>query len=434
MDTLKTAVVVLLLLAVLYGVYVVLNKPTDSPMASSWQPEPFPELEVDLGNGQPSSTFPETADSSQQAAPAPPSWSMPPSMPPAELSQTLPEAAGTEDRSTATSPVPAPNLLAEQPVTAQPPAATGGEGSWPADPAAGTDYAAPYDEAVISPAAENAAQVTPWSPPETNNETAPASEEPRAGVDSDLLGSLDTAPGSGLAAGSYSPFESAIRSAESKVENEQWHDALWTLSLFYGSPDLDEQQQELLLSWLDPLAAKVIYSREHLIENAYVVRADDTLESVAESHGVPWQLLANINGLSASARLEPGSTLKVVRGPLRAEVNLDSSVLTVFVGKLYAGQFPISAGQDPPPKPGEYRIQEKAAGRTYYAGDGQTIPPGDPGNPFGAVWMDLGDQVSLHGRAVAAPSESRGCIALAPEDANDLYGILSKGSSVTILR
>ena len=36
-DTLKTAVVVVLLLAVLYGVYVVLNKPEQFPQELAWE-------------------------------------------------------------------------------------------------------------------------------------------------------------------------------------------------------------------------------------------------------------------------------------------------------------------------------------------------------------------------------------------------------------
>jgi lipoprotein-anchoring transpeptidase ErfK/SrfK len=238
-----------------------------------------------------------------------------------------------------------------------------------------------------------------------------------------------------LSPGAYSPFESAIQSAATKAQSEQWHDALWTLSLFYGSSDLNDQQRQVLQDWLDPLAAKVIYSQEHLIENPYTVQAADTLQSIADNHRVPWQLLANINGLQDSRELQAGSTLKVIRGPMRAEVDLSESHLTVFVGKLYAGRFPISAGQEPAPQPGEYQIQEKLPGRTYYAGDGQTIPPENPANPFGQVWLDLGDELCIHGSpSSGAPGDRRGCISLSGGDANDLFGILSKGSSVAILQ
>lgn len=51
METIKTAVVVVLLLAVLYGVFVVLNKPdlTPPPEAAGWNGETEAMLDVELG-------------------------------------------------------------------------------------------------------------------------------------------------------------------------------------------------------------------------------------------------------------------------------------------------------------------------------------------------------------------------------------------------
>ena len=129
-----------------------------------------------------------------------------------------------------------------------------------------------------------------------------------------------------------------------------------------------------------------------------------------------------------------GRELKVVRGPFRAEVSLSKSELTLFVDKLYAGRFPISVGNDPAPIPGQYQINDKQPGRTYYAGDGQTIPIDDPNNPYGRVWLDLGSNLSIHGSSPNGASPGQGCIALTARDAGDVYGILSKGSSVVIVR
>ena len=54
------------------------------------------------------------------------------------------------------------------------------------------------------------------------------------------------------------------------------------------------------------MAAKVIYSREHLLENAYLVQAGDTLDSIADRYGVPALLLARINGIRDPQNLSPG--------------------------------------------------------------------------------------------------------------------------------
>jgi lipoprotein-anchoring transpeptidase ErfK/SrfK len=225
-----------------------------------------------------------------------------------------------------------------------------------------------------------------------------------------------------------------MRSAQSQIEAGQWYEALFTLSLQLSNHDLSAAERQKLVDVLDPLAAKVVYSSEHLVEPAYEVRRGDTLEDIAQRYNVPWQLLANINGLEGSQLLSPGTQLKVIPGPFRADIDLKGKELTLFVGRLYAGRFPFSVGSDPLPAPGEYRVNDKQPGRTYYAGDGRTIPADDPHNPFGKVWIDLGGDVCIHGSARAGEDNRLGCISLSPVDANDLYGILSKGSNVVIRR
>jgi lipoprotein-anchoring transpeptidase ErfK/SrfK len=133
--------------------------------------------------------------------------------------------------------------------------------------------------------------------------------------------------------------------------------------------------------------------------------------------------------------LVPGTQLKVVPGPFRADVNLATSELTLFLGEMYAGRFPFALGTEPP-QPGSYKVQDKQANRTYYAADGRTIPANDPANPYGGAWIDLGHEASIHGSAIAsaAPAAALGCISLSPQDARDVFGILSVGSDVVIRR
>ena len=106
--------------------------------------------------------------------------------------------------------------------------------------------------------------------------------------------------------------------------------------------------------------------------------------------------------------------------------------MTLFAGQLYAGRFPISIGQDPAPKPGEYRVIEKQPQRDYYAAAGQKISAQDPQNPYGRAWIGLDKEMCIHGTPDRGEAGEMGCISLSPLDANDVYGILSQGSSVTI--
>ncbi len=226
----------------------------------------------------------------------------------------------------------------------------------------------------------------------------------------------------------------AIRTADRQYQADQLLDALATLSLFYNTPDLSSEDRQALMSRLDPLAANVIYSRRHLLEQPHRVAANETLMEIAAKYQVPWQLLANINGIEDPVSVLPGTELKVVRGPFRAEVDLQRHELTLFVRDLYAGRFSIVAGNTPAPESGTFTVQDKQTARTFYDSNGSPVPPGDAANPYGTVWMDLGKQLCIHGSPDRTAATNLGCISLSGADADDLYGILTQGSVVTIRR
>ena len=157
----------------------------------------------------------------------------------------------------------------------------------------------------------------------------------------------------------------AIRTADKQYAEDKRKDALATLSIFYNTPNLSGEQRSELLSRLDPLAREVIYSQRHLLEQPHRVGQNETLMEIAARYEVPWQLLANINQIKDPVTVLPGTELKVVRGPFRADVNVSLKELTLFLGDLYAGRFPIGVGNDPTPKPGTFTVQDKQTSRTY---------------------------------------------------------------------
>jgi len=226
----------------------------------------------------------------------------------------------------------------------------------------------------------------------------------------------------------------AVRLADKQYGEDQKKQALQTLSLFYDNPKLDDQNRETLLSRLDPLAREVIYSQEHLLEQPHRVRQNETLMQIATQYEVPWQLLANINNIDDPITVLPGTDLKVLRGPFRASVDITHGELTLFLGDLYAGRFPIAVGSDPTPRAGTFTILDKQSARTYYDRNGSPVPPGSANNPYGSMWMDLGGQLCIHGSPDNTSASKKGCISVAGRYAGDLYGILSQGSSVTIRR
>jgi lipoprotein-anchoring transpeptidase ErfK/SrfK len=224
----------------------------------------------------------------------------------------------------------------------------------------------------------------------------------------------------------------AIKTADRQYSEDRLREALATLSYFYGTPDLTGEQRSELLGRLDALAAQVIYSRRHLLETAHRIAPNQTLMQVADEYQIPWQLLANINGVRDPVAIVPGTELKVVRGPFRAEVDTKSNEMTLFLGDLYAGRFIISVNNEPRPVAGTYTVQDKQSSRTFYDKTGAAIPAGSADNPYGNVWIDLGGQTCIHGSPSMKAPASRGCISLSSDTADDLYSILSLGSSVLI--
>lgn len=231
-------------------------------------------------------------------------------------------------------------------------------------------------------------------------------------------------------------FARAMQSAKSQMEEKKWRDALFTLTATYEDPRLSDDERQQLLDRLDPLAAKVVYSTENLLEPPYEPRRGETLMSIAQQYQVPWQLLQKINGVRNPEFLPPGTRLKVMRGPFRGEIDLQRHELTLYLNRLYAGRFPITVGALP--EPGEYAVRVKEPGRTFFTADSRPIHAADPANPYGQIWIDLGRNVAIHGSPQkpdpALDAAVPGSISLSPRDADDVFAILSTGSAITIRR
>jgi len=241
-------------------------------------------------------------------------------------------------------------------------------------------------------------------------------------------------------------FQMAWQEAQTKLDSGQLADALYTLSYWYGKPDVPETHRQALLQTLDQLAGTVIYSRDYVAEPAvtHQVARGETLQSIADKYQIPAQFVANVNGIRSKHDLIPSSKIKVVRGPFRAEVDLEQRELTVFRGRYYAGRFPIGIGQDLPAVEAEYEVAEKALGRTYFdPATGGEVPIGDPNNPYGGYWIGLRNantpmatNIGLHGTAPNSDGQEdgRGSAGLTPRGAADVSAILTLGSKVRVRR
>ncbi|RMF43978.1 MAG: LysM peptidoglycan-binding domain-containing protein [Planctomycetota bacterium] len=464
MQTIKTGLVIALLLAVCYGAFVALNAPDpDLPESvSEWVTDEQSlddlvdidigaDVETSLGSAVPMSAEELMASLNQPTAPPPAAGTAPQSVGvggdlpawPGEESATLPTAPSIDvpsieapaldsgDASSMNNALPDPSEIEAavqgtdtelatsiEPFPPLPGESAGLETSGDAG-GDSMDLVSAIPVAAVRPAREPEPSL---SPPPSDLAENPA--QPTGGA----------SPASSWNANATAqPFIATRNQALAAANSGKLREALAMLSPYYGSPELNHEETADLLDLLDALCREVIYSPRHLLEPAYTVQSTDTLASVASAHRVTPELLSAINGLGNSKALIPGSKLKVVRGPFRAVVFLGQSEMAVFLNDLYAGRFPIALGSDPAPQPGTFTITARQTDRTYYARNGVAIPGGDPRNPYGKVWLSFGEY-AIHGTAemVSSDLSRSGCISLAPLDARDVYNILVVGSPVEV--
>jgi len=454
-QTIKTAVVVVLLLFVLYGGYVAMNG-TDTPLKAELEVgmlDTFPDVSgpspvAPTATGNASNAFdtfnstPSKGFASSQSTNTFPGTTVPPTEP------TVPPLALPDSPALQPAPLLLPNSLPSGGLpsisSALPPLAStqpAGFNSLPSSNEEKTkqDSSSPSFPISTNPPNLGIGLPNPITPPESPAPSQLSSTKslPPLGTPEVSLNLPSTTDGnkvSPIQSSASKAYENAKDLAMEQIDRRSLKDALATLSVFYNAAELTTEQRSDLLDLLDALSREVVFSRQHLLDMAYVVAPGETLEQIAKRHELPTEILARINALDASVPLRSGEKLKVVPGPFRAEVDLVKSELTLFVGDLYAGRYPVSFGAEPSPQPGLFQVVGKQKNRNYY-GRGVQIPANDPRNPFGGYWIDLGQDLCIHGSPSAGPTDSKlGCISLSPMDANDVFGMLSSGSEITIKR
>ncbi len=185
----------------------------------------------------------------------------------------------------------------------------------------------------------------------------------------------------------------------------------------------------------------------------YKVAAGDRLSTIARAHGVPYELLMQLNHMTDARKLRYGQTLKVINGPFYAVVTKSKFTLDLYLGapggtgSTYVESFPVGLGENNSTPTGLWEIKNKAPSPAYYSPRGEgVIPPGDPKNPLGPFWLGLegtdgnavgAESYGIHGTidpASIGKMASMGCIRLRNDDIGQVYKLLvEKKSKVRVL-
>lgn len=210
------------------------------------------------------------------------------------------------------------------------------------------------------------------------------------------------------------------------------------LSRFYHSNEATGPQRQRLIGWLDALAGKVIFSDEHLVTGTpYIVKPNESLTDIGQQWNVPGQLVYNINrnNIPNPLLISPGTQLKSVKGPFRAEIDLQNKIMTLFLGDLYAGRYPIYVGISGTPSPGDFSVVEKSEnGHAWRDAAGNVYDPDSSQNGYGRNWIGLTGKLCIHAVSDTTRDGHHGCIGLSDSDAKDVFAILAMGSKISIIR
>jgi len=425
-DSLKTLFLAALMSAAAYGVYVTVTaKPAAAPPKEAPNDWGNPQVELpaegmaDSANDSDASALASSSvDSVSGQSPTPPIGESPPPFDVSSASTPTPPRYPTTDPADAAMPSAADASLAGP---ARYPSTDPREATDPGNSSAGPEPFPSQPPAAQEGQADNRYGEAPASPM-----AVPAGYE---------------SPQSNSGAGAREEFVAAWDAAIALLDQNKLAEAHLALSEWYGSPVLTPDDEAQLVDLLDRLAGTVIYSRQHQLERPHEVQPGETLEQIAGLYEVPWELLANINGIRDPQRLRTGQELKVIRGPFNALVELEKFRLTLFVQGRYAGRFKIGIGKDETTPLGDFEILQKIVNPTYYGKP--VIDQDDPNNPLGDYALDLGNKILIHGTndpQSIGRAESKGCIRLDNRDIKDVFEILSvqtdrsAGSKVTIRR
>jgi LysM repeat protein len=247
-------------------------------------------------------------------------------------------------------------------------------------------------------------------------------------------------------AASSAPIEASFAASwpaiQSALERGDLAQAHQLLSPWHGEPSLTPIESENVERLLGQLAGTVIYSTEHRLQPARIVKPGESLETIAKEYNVPWQLLAKINGIPGVDQLRPGQELKVVPGPFSAIVDLGRSELTLQVAGRYAGKFPVTVPIGATVSEGEWLVDQKlvapASGVTQSAYT--TAPPtvdhaivlrseSEAAAPTGGPTLAIASSSTP-----TAPGASAAAIQVSAANAEELSDILSIGSRIIIRR
>ncbi|MGD0089021.1 MAG: L,D-transpeptidase family protein [Planctomycetota bacterium] len=311
----------------------------------------------------------------------------------------------------------------------------------------GSGKAAAAAQPAPASAEASAEEPRPVATPAVNGNTTAAVPEPELIVLPPIV--LGEQPGGGAVSGGGAMtalaearrIEAGAASDPAALEKAR---LLYQQALDSGS--LEEKEQTQCLARLTELTNKVVLDpRSPCGAPAAVfhkVEPGDSVEKIARKYKVNQGQLKRLNQLNDKLVVRLGETLKVLPGPVLYRVNRARLHGTLYIDGVFIRRYAVAVGPDGATPPGLYTVERKVTNPDWYC-EGKRIPFGDPANILGSRWMALAttdgtpraEGLGIHGttKPESVPGrESKGCVRMLNNDAEELYDFMPQGGKAEI--
>ena len=242
------------------------------------------------------------------------------------------------------------------------------------------------------------------------------------------------------AAPAYSPAaRSVVADARAAIDAGQLTDAQATLQrLLATHPDpeaielLGDVDMQLLKSSL------MMPGKEY-----YVIRSGDYLQKIARKHNTTVALLKTMNGMQSDT-IRLGDRLLVFNGNFTIRVSKSRNTLDLLMGGKLFKRYSVGTGKFGKTPAVEFSITDKIIEPPWTRpSDNRQVEYGDPENVLGSRWMAIKSAshpeltgFGIHGtweRDSIGKQSSAGCVRMLNEDVEELFDLVPRKTSVTII-
>lgn len=192
---------------------------------------------------------------------------------------------------------------------------------------------------------------------------------------------------------------------------------------------------------LERLAQEHFFSRRPSPDaHLYTVERGDSLTKVAARFNFPVEGIQKINGLKSTS-LRIGERLKVPSGPIEILVVKGEFRLALLAAGKLVREYAIGTGREGSTPEATFTIEEKIPEPTWHSREG-VFPFGHPKNILGTRWLGFNDTAEYQGFGIhgtpfpesIGQEVSSGCIRMRNAEVEELFGLVPRGTTVTIIR